>query len=457
MPAQDSQPTAGLSDPAVSNLNSRLADVRQTAQILGVSESWVRRHAAELPRVTVGRLIRFDSQLLSEKFKSTMPHGNSLKPERNNMHSRYQRGSVIARGKKGHKVWYGKFREDISTLAGMTRKQRFIRLGTIAQLPTKNSARNKLAELLGESTSTVLDITFGELATRWETAEGPTMKSTTLMHYKNALRASVLPHFGHQKIVSINREGIQRFLADKAKSYSTNTLRSMRVVLGLTLGWAEACRWIDRNPCTKIKLPRQTGGRRVRRTFLSAEQVVQISSKLKEPYATLVLFLYATGLRVGEAAGTKWTDFTGNVLTVSRRIYSGEIDTVKSAKSLRKLPVAFGLLERLEEIGKGHEWLFHTKEGTPINPGNALKRYVRPATSCLGIAIGGWHDFRHTLSTKLRRDGVHPKVISDILGHSRVNLAMDVYDRTDVNDFVQPLAVIAADLVANGIKSEATA
>ena len=30
-------------------------------------------------------------------------------------------------------------------------------------------------------------------------------------------------------------------------------------------------------------------------------------------------------------------------------------------------------------------------------------------------------------------------MVSDILGHKKVNLAMDVYDRTDVEDFVQPL------------------
>lgn len=53
---------------------------------------------------------------------------------------------------------------------------------------------------------------------------------------------------------------------------------------------------------------------------------------------------------------------------------------------------------------------------------------------------------RHTLSTKLRRSGVHPKVVSDILGHKKVNLAMDVYDRTDVGDFVQPLSLVVNEL-----------
>jgi integrase len=45
---------------------------------------------------------------------------------------------------------------------------------------------------------------------------------------------------------------------------------------------------------------------------LSAEQVTAIAERLHEPYATLVLFLYATGLRIGEAAAIKWSDFTDN-------------------------------------------------------------------------------------------------------------------------------------------------
>ena len=46
-----------------------------------------------------------------------------------------------------------------------------------------------------------------------------------------------------------------------------------------------------------------------------------------------------------------------------------------------------------------------------------------------------------------RASGVHPKVVSDILGHKKVNLAMDVYDRTEIEDFVQPLAVVFNELL----------
>ena len=46
------------------------------------------------------------------------------------------------------------------------------------------------------------------------------------------------------------------------------------------------------------------------------------------------------------------------------------------------------------------------------------------------------------LSVKLRRSGVHPKVVSDILEHKKVNLAMDVYDGSYVEDFEQPFSLV---------------
>ncbi len=453
-PPSQSNPAAVLNTKSCHPLNS-LLKVQAAADLLGVSTSWVRRHIPELPCARMGRLIRFDALLLSEQVRARIESGKSLKPERTPMLSRYQRGYLYQTGKK-LKVWYGMYREDVRKPDGqIERRQHHIRLGTLAELSTKSAARNRLLELLKTSPAKP-EMSFQELAERWEKAEGSTMKATTLCHHKNTLRAYVLPKFGERKITEINREDVQTFLAEKAPKYSESTLRSMRVVLGLTLGWATNCGWLDKNPCTRVKLPKRTGGRRVTRTVLISEQVNAIAQKLKEPYATLVLFLSVSGLRIGEALAIKWLDFKNDVLHVTRRIYEGDVDTVKSKRSDRKLPIDPILMARIEKLGKG-EWVFRSKTGGPLNPGNALKRHVRPAAKELGISLGGWHDFRHTLSTNLRRSGVHPKVVSDILGHNKVNLAMDVYDRTEVEDFVQPLSVVSMELLRNVTKNAADA
>lgn len=50
------------------------------------------------------------------------------------------------------------------------------------------------------------------------------------------------------------------------------------------------------------------------------------------------------------------------------------------------------------------------------------------------MQIGGWHDFRHTLSRTLRRAGIHPVVLRDTLHHSKVDLAMNLYDKASTED-----------------------
>jgi integrase len=189
---------------------------------------------------------------------------------------------------------------------------------------------------------------------------------------------------------------------------------------------------------------------------LSADHVITIISRLEEPYATLVLFLAVTGVRICEAIAVKWSDFEGDLLKVQRRIYEGEADTVKSTKSNRSLPIPQSLLVRMQALGDG-EWVFRSRTGTPLNPKNTLNRYIRPVIGAMGIEIGGFHDFRHTLTTKLRRGGVHPKVISGLLGHSKVDLAMDVYDHLEAEELRAPLAQIASQLNPIEPKLEKTA
>lgn len=84
------------------------------------------------------------------------------------------------------------------------------------------------------------------------------------------------------------------------------------------------------------------------RGMLKPEQVISMADKLQEPYATLVLFLAITGVRLGEAVGIKWSDFDGDVLRVSRTIYEGKADTTKTDCSCRSLPIPAALVSRMK-------------------------------------------------------------------------------------------------------------
>jgi len=173
--------------------------------------------------------------------------------------------------------------------------------------------------------------------------------------------------------------------------FCRNTLRGMRASLSRVLSWAVACEWIEKNPCAGVRLP--LAGSKVNRTVLTTQQVAALASRLEEPYSTLVIFLAATGTRIGEAVGIKWSDFDGNTLRIQRRIYERKEGTTKTKGSNRSIPIPAALLERMKLLGEG-EWVFRSQAGTPVDPKNAANRYLRPAAKGLGIKLGGWHDFR---------------------------------------------------------------
>jgi integrase len=186
----------------------------------------------------------------------------------------------------------------------------------------------------------------------------------------------------------------------------------------------------------EIKTPRTTNeSRGVKRAEMTELQKLAIVAGLDEPYSTLVLLVTRIPVRIEEAIGVKGPDLDGHVLTLRRVVYEGKAYDLQPSEQ-RKIPIMdIELLARLRKLGTGREWVFQSRNGTPINPCNARRRFLKPAAKELAIKLCGWHDFRHSLTTELRRNGTHPKVISDLLGHKKVNLAMDVYDRSNLQDF----------------------
>ena len=168
----------------------------------------------------------------------------------------------------------------------------------------------------------------------------------------------------------------------------------------------------------------------------------------------LVLFLGLCGRRIEEAIGIKPTDLDDtNVLHIRRVISNGRVEELAEEEH-QVLPLDqpehAELVRRLRALGKGHEWVFHSRKGTPINPGNARRRHLHPAAEAVGIKIGGWHDFRHAFIRNLRRGGVHPVVVSAVVGHKRVELAPEVYDRATNDEKRQALGVVGRQLLPIG-------
>jgi len=151
--------------------------------------------------------------------------------------------------------------------------------------------------------------------------------------------------------------------------------------------------------------------------------------------------------RIEEAIALRPSDLDEhNILHIRRVIYERSVVEFEQHEYERiplDSPIHAELVRRLRQLGEGHDWIFRTRRGTPVDPHNGLARKLHPAAKAIGIKVGGWHDFRHTFTTAMRRAGVHAKVLSKVLGHGKStgNLALDVYDHTDDNDIRKALAM----------------
>jgi integrase len=72
------------------------------------------------------------------------------------------------------------------------------------------------------------------------------------------------------------------------------------------------------------------------------------------------------------------------------------------------------------------DFVFIRPDGSPINPSAvtlAFRRIIKKA----GLKDLRIHDLRHTHATLMLMAGVHPKVVSERLGHANIGITFDIY------------------------------
>jgi integrase len=89
---------------------------------------------------------------------------------------------------------------------------------------------------------------------------------------------------------------------------------------------------------------------------------------------------------------------------------------------------------------RNNDLVFATTIGTPLQPRNVIGRHLKPILCkafCDEAHDTGphkvdirWYDLRHTTASLLLRSGTNPKIVAEKLGHSSVNLTLNVYSHT---------------------------
>jgi integrase len=248
------------------------------------------------------------------------------------------------------------------------------------------------------------------------------------------------------KLKDLNPDHIQALYAIKLENGATpSRVRYIHAVLHCALNQAVKWDYIDHNPTKKVNKPKQP---RKEINSLSVEQVRKFLAKSHGTrYGTLFYLAVSTGLRKGEILGLRWSDidWDSKNLRVQRQLQrvhgKGLIfNKPKSRSGRRLIMLGTSTIDRLrahkdhqqieiestKDGWKALDLIFPESNGSPTKP-RKTNRYFKKILFEASLPDIRFHDLRHTSATLMLQCGVHPKIVQERLGHSRIAITLDTY------------------------------
>jgi integrase len=362
--------------------------------------------------------------------------------------TRFQNGHLKRESRKtGPDVWTFRWRETASDGRRVNRK---IVVGTVEQYKTESAANRAVGALRIDINkdfprADFQAFTVEQLIAHYKQKELPENGSTkafsTAAVYASILDGYIERRWGLYRLIDVRTTAVEDWIGSLVgiktqKPLASATKAKIRNVMHALFNHAMRHEWLERNPITLV---RQSAKRQRIPDVLEVGEIKALLAELDEPAKTMVFLAAATGLRVSELIGLKWSDIDFDKLEInlSRGIVDGVVGTMKTEASRKPIPLDSGLAEVLLDWRrcteyKGHDdWLFASprmRGKKPYSPDTLLSKVIRPAAKRAGIGKRiGWHTFRHSFATLLKANGEDVKVVQESLRHANSRITLDTY------------------------------
>ena len=333
---------------------------------------------------------------------------------------------------------------------------------------SKTAAVNALRQALtdrseaGRQGDLTLMSRFSDAANEWITRIEGLVKDGarspgTSRTYRSHLNNHILKALGELRLGEVTTPIVDRFLAKTKKLVGVSTARTCRSIISGVMGLAVRAGAIRINPVREVS--RIEGGPVKQPRALTSDEQAALRAHLftaekaiQWDLPDLVVFMLATGVRIGEALATIWGEFDPDAGTI--RITStlvrikGEGLARKPTKSragkrtLLLPPSCVAVLQRRSVNARFDRPIFPDSVGGFRDPSNTSRclREVLNGSSALAWITS--HVFRKTTATTLDVAGMSARAVADQLGHSRPSMTQDVYLGRDMTN---PLAARALE------------
>jgi integrase len=341
---------------------------------------------------------------------------------------------------------------------------------------TKRAAQQARTELLGAldrniyvapDKSTVADYLRGQ----WLPVVQTRLRPGTWVEYQRKVETHLIPAIGQvplQQLTTAMLNALYQQLLDRG--IGARTVQYVHTTIRKALN--DAVRWglLVRNPALYAAAP--TPRRIQLRTWTAGELGRFLACVRADRLYAAWQLAALTGMRRGEILGLRWgdLDLDAGWLAVRQTLVvvnnHPQVSEPKTARGRRRIALDPGSVAALrahhkaqavERLAAGPAWpssdlVFTRRDGAPLHPEYFRRRFDRHISRA-GLSRIRFHDLRHTHATLALQAGVHPKVVSERLGHTTVAMTLDIYSHA-IPAMQQDAAVTVADLITANTVTE---
>jgi integrase len=271
------------------------------------------------------------------------------------------------------------------------------------------------------------------------------VRVNTRREYRRLLVNFALTYFDREvRVRELDRVAVQLFVdwlttrPGREGRLCDSSIANVLTPLRLTLGAAVAEGLLSANPAEQVVLPRRRAGRawstRERR-YLTRAELARLLDEVPPKLGPLFELLAATGLRISEAVGLRWSDLVLDGATphlrVRRAIVKGAIVAPKSRHGARLIPLTPDLAAMLRahrpRDAEDDAFVFPGRAGAAPDQGSLRRRVLVPAAARAGLTGVSFHTLRHTCASLLIESGLSPLRLQRWMGHHSPAFTLETY------------------------------
>ena len=288
----------------------------------------------------------------------------------------------------------------------------------------------------------ITDLTVKDIILEYLTAIKPQIKESTWANYRMKSEKHIIPVLGNIQCCMLNVTDIHNFIdLKKRQKLSSRYIADVLVLLKSVFRYASKLHNFQ-NPLENYKIPRSA---KCDVAILSKPEQERLIRYIHNDYRYLgiTIALY-TGMRIGEICAMQWADidFENSIIHVRKtlqRIPTFDkhrkskivITEPKSASSMRDIPIPKCLIQLFRRYRNDDDVFVISGKRKPVECRTLQYRFAN-ALNNANLPSVHFHSLRHAFATNCITLGFDVKTLSELLGHSSVEITMNRYVHSDI-------------------------